>query len=156
MKKTVCWFFLVVGFDQLTKWLVVVHIPLYGSIPIVGAWFRFTHFENEGIVFGMLQGKGDQLLPVVLIISVGMAVLAWKYAEGSWFLRFSFGTIIGGAAGNLIDRFFRGAVVDFIHIGSFAIFNIADAFVVAGAIGMGIYLLVVHKPLLYESELWVL
>lgn len=156
MKKTVCWFFLVVGLDQLTKWLVVVYIPLYKSIPIIGSWFRFTHYENEGIVFGMLQGKGDQLLPAVLIISVGMAVLAWKYADFSWFLRFSFGAIIGGAVGNLIDRFFRGAVVDFIHIGNFAIFNFADAFVVSGAIGMGIYLLFVHKPLFPDSEGWVL
>lgn len=156
MKKTIIWCIIVIVADQLTKWWVVQEIPLYHSVPVFGSWFRWTHYQNEGIVFGMLQGKGDQLLPVVLTISVVMCILAVKYARFSWYLRFSFGAIIGGAVGNLIDRFARGAVVDFIHIGGFAIFNIADAFVVAGAIGLGIYLLIVHKPLFNDHEAWLL
>ena len=130
-------FLLAVSSDQLTKWLTIENLARYESWPADG-FFRVTHAWNTGTAFSLFQGQGD-ILTWVSLGAVG--VLAWIYRSidnPPWLLRVAFGLQLGGAIGNLIDRFRLGHVTDFIDIGPWPIFNIADSSIVIG-IGLMIY-----------------
>lgn len=94
--------------------------------------------NNTGIAFSMFDWLDDRwLIAVPLAIVIFVLWLARRTAPGHWIARLGFALIIGGAIGNLIDRAMLGHVVDYIlfHLGdwSFAIFNLADAFITVGA-----------------------
>jgi signal peptidase II len=136
---------LVVIVDQLTKqWILEYFLSGRSrpAIPILGPFLELRFIENTGVAFSLLEGQTIKFLLIALAIAA-IAYLYWRTREtGSLLLKMSFGLVLGGAMGNLIDRFARGFVVDFIHfqipqIGfSFAIFNIADS-----AISIGVVLL---------------
>ena len=123
--------------DQFTKWLTIENLARGESWPAEG-FFRFTHAWNTGTAFSLFQGQGD----ILTWVSVGaVAVLAWIYKSINnppWVLRVAFGLQLGGAIGNLIDRFRLGHVTDFIDVGSWPIFNIADSSILTG-IGLMIF-----------------
>ena len=127
------WIMLVLALssDQITKWLTVENLARGESWPAEG-FFRFTHAWNTGTAFSLFQGQGD----ILTWVSLGaVAVLAWIYRsiiDPPWVLRIAFGLQLGGAIGNLIDRFRLGHVTDFIDIGPWPIFNIADSSIVIG------------------------
>ena len=127
------WIMLVIAIssDQFTKWLTVENLLRGESWPADG-FFRFTHAWNTGTAFSLFQGQGD----ILTWVSLGaVAVLAWIYRsiiDPPWVLRIAFGLQLGGAIGNLIDRFRLGHVTDFIDIGPWPIFNIADSSIVIG------------------------
>lgn len=126
--------------DQLTKFLVRAYLPFGHSYPSSG-FFRFTHAENTGSAFGILQGHNT---PLIFVSFVGILVLALIYQSQprpTNLLRLSLGLQVGGALGNLIDRFRLGAVTDFIDIGIWPIFNLADASIVSGLALLGWILL---------------
>ena len=128
---------LVASSDQLTKWLTIENLARGESWPADG-FFRFTHAWNTGTAFSLFQGQGD----VLTWVSLGaVAVLTWIYRsihDPPWVLRVAFGLQLGGAVGNLVDRFRLGHVTDFIDIGSWPIFNIADSSIVIG-IGLMVF-----------------
>ena len=128
----------VVVLDQLTKLWVKNGIPLYSSWPETG-FLRITHGQNTGAAFGMFQ---DSRLILTIISSTGVIVVLYI---ALWFSRrFTFltwktsmlalGLILGGTVGNLIDRAFIGHVTDFIKVGPWPDFNIADSSLVVGGI----------------------
>ena len=126
--------------DQLTKFLVRAYLPFGHSYPATG-FFRFTHAENTGSAFGILQGHNT---PLIVVSFVGIAVLALVYhsqERPSNLLRLSLALQFGGALGNLLDRFRLGAVTDFIDVGAWPIFNLADASIVSGLALLGWVLL---------------
>lgn len=126
--------------DQLTKFLVRAYLPFGHSYPATG-FFRFTHAENTGSAFGILQGFNT---PLIFVSFVGIAVLALIYHSQERpgnLLRLSLALQFGGAVGNLLDRFRLGAVTDFIDIGIWPIFNLADASIVSGLALLGWVLL---------------
>lgn len=126
--------------DQLTKFLVRAYLPFGHSYPATGL-FRFTHAENTGSAFGILQGHNT---PLIFVSFVGIAVLALIYHSQERpgnLLRLSLALQFGGAVGNLLDRFRLGAVTDFIDIGIWPIFNLADASIVSGLALLGWVLL---------------
>ncbi|MDP6667526.1 MAG: signal peptidase II [Dehalococcoidia bacterium] len=128
---------LAVSSDQLTKWLVIENLVRGESWPADG-FFRFTHAWNTGTAFSLFQGQGDILTWVSL---AAVAVLAWIYKsidDPPWVLRIAFGMQLGGAIGNLVDRFRLGHVTDFIDVGPWPVFNIADSSIVIG-IGLMIF-----------------
>ena len=117
--------------DQLTKFLVREFLALRESFPDQG-FFRITHTFNTGSAFGLFQ---DQNLPLILVSVVGITILLLIYRgrqRPSNLLRLSLGLQIGGAAGNLLDRLRLGHVTDFVDVGSWPIFNVADASIVVG------------------------
>ena len=119
--------------DQFTKFLVVSFLPYRASYPFRG-FFRFTHTHNTGSAFGILQGMNDWL---IWISVVGVFVLIMIYRSQprpSNLLRLSLALQLGGAFGNLVDRLRLGWVTDFIDIGPWPIFNLADASIVTGLI----------------------
>lgn len=122
--------------DQLTKFLVRAYLPFGSSYPSTG-FFRFTHAENTGSAFGLFQGHNT---PLIFISFVGIFVLAMIYQSQPGptnLLRLSLGLQIGGALGNLVDRFRLGAVTDFIDVGPWPIFNLADSSIICGLFLLG-------------------
>ena len=124
--------------DQLTNQLVLNNLGIGASWPDDG-FFRFTFVRNDGTAFGFFQDNGTLLT----FVSIGaVALIVYFYREAvmvSWFTRAALGLQLGGAAGNLIDRFRHGYVVDFIDVGPWPIFNIADSAIITGIVALIAY-----------------
>ena len=119
--------------DQFSKYLVREFLFLYESFPRDG-FFRITHTFNTGSIFGLFQGNNT---PLILVSFIGVAVLILLYRSQRFptgLLRLSLGLQLGGAFGNLIDRVRLGHVTDWVDIGAWPVFNIADASIVTGLV----------------------
>ena len=142
---------LVIALDQWTKALVVANLSppeTRSPIPIIGDYLTIYYIQNSGAAFSLLANN----VVLAVLIGVAICVIAYLYARifntGPLAFKLIFGLIIGGAAGNLIDRAIRGGyVVDFIffrlpQIGyHFAIFNIADASISIGVVLLFLFIL---------------
>ena len=131
----------IVILDQVTKALTVANIPLGGVVPVWDGIFHITYIQNTGMAFSLLEG-GRWFFLVVTLAAFALLAVALKkkwitHPTGLWALA----AIAGGAVGNLIDRVRFGYVVDMIEVEfiNFAVFNVADCFVVCGAILLMIY-----------------
>lgn len=135
----------VVILDQITKWIVVMKIPLYSKIEVFPI-LDFTHIRNTGVAFGMLRDLPDNIrypfFALVLILAiVAVFIFLRKLGEDEKLIKYCLGLILGGALGNSIDRFRLGYVTDFINfhwVGNSSLnwppFNIADSAITVGAI----------------------
>lgn len=128
----------ILAIDQFTKQLVEARIPLYGywaPIPSLENIFRIVHTSNSGAVFGLFQGTGIFFAVLGILVTLGIAYFNFTLPRDQWLLRIALGLQLGGAVGNLTDRLRReGHVTDFIDIGPWYIFNIADMAIVSGVI----------------------
>jgi signal peptidase II len=126
----------VVILDQIAKALVRAYIPLGGTwMPLqwLAPYARIVYIYNTGVAFGMFQNLGSIFLVLALIISVAMIYYFPRVPQGEWVQRVAMSLMLGGALGNLIDRIlFNNRVTDFISVGNFAIFNIADSSITVG------------------------
>ncbi len=128
--------------DQATKLFVDRYMHLHQSVTVIENFFNFTYIRNRGAAFGILSGMDDSLrLPIFIILSIA-AVAAVIYAlgmyrENSALYPSALSLILGGAAGNLIDRIRLGEVIDFIDIHWYEhhwpAFNVADSAITFGA-----------------------
>lgn len=126
---------LVVLADQYTKHLVRQTLPVGASWnpwPWLAPYARVLHIENTGAAFGMFQDAGLFFTLVAIVVSLVIVAYARQLPHGLWWIRLALGLQLGGALGNLIDRVVRGPVTDFISVGTFAIFNVADASISTG------------------------
>ena len=117
--------------DQFTKFLVREFLAFRESFPAEGL-FRITHTFNTGSAFSLFR---DQNFPLILVAIVGITILVLIYQSQSkpgMLLRLCIGLQLGGAAGNLLDRIRLGHVTDFLDVGTWPVFNIADASIVVG------------------------
>jgi len=126
-----------IGLDQLTKALVRVKIPLGTDwLPDGMAWLlpyaRIRHWYNTGAAFGIFQ-NGNLVFTILAIIVILLILYYFPLTERKdcW-LRVAMALQFAGAAGNLIDRLAFAQVTDFISVGKFAIFNLADASISVG------------------------
>jgi len=131
---------LIIGLDQLTKWIVVQKMELYEQIPIIENFFYFTSHRNSGAAWGILEGKMSLFYIITVIVAIGIIYYMEKYARGHKLLSLSLSFLLGGAIGNFIDRILHQEVVDFLDFYIFSynypIFNLADSFLVVGVILM--------------------
>ena len=99
------------------------------SVAVVGDWIRLVHSQNNGGLFGLLRGQA-LIFGFISLIVVGLIVLYHARANPSRYLSITLGLLLGGAVGNLIDRFRIGYVVDFVDAGigdlRWYTFNVAD------------------------------
>ena len=132
---------LIVLSDQLTKGLVVASIPLYHSIPVIRGFFDLTHVRNTGAAFGIFASlaspwRGFFLNAVALTVFVAVLVWSLRSPASAGRLQAGLALILGGAVGNLIDRFRFGSVTDFLlfHLGRYEwpSFNVADSSITVG------------------------
>lgn len=138
----------VIGLDQWTKIWVRDTIPKYDytfPIPAIADFFRFHHVDNYGAAFGILQGMGSFFVVVAFIVSLAIVYYAGTLPANQRLLRLLLGMQMGGALGNVIDRLYQGYVTDFVQMGIPGFYyipnyNIADASIVCGVIGLGILL----------------
>lgn len=137
---------LLVLLDQLVKYLVKTNIPLGTSVPFLPGILALAHIHNTGAAFSMLSGaRWFFVILTVAFVIFGMWVLLTgrlQHPLGKW----SWALVLAGAVGNLIDRCLYGYVVDMFEVQfmHFAIFNVADIFVVVGGILFCIYYLFLH------------
>lgn len=126
--------------DRLAKKWVEHSVPLFASVDVIGEFFRITHVRNTGIAFGLFSGMENILIRVLLVflslLALGVVLHLYRNSEKSRFEQVSMGLIIGGAFGNLFDRFFYRYVTDFLDIGiagfRWYTFNLADVFIFSG------------------------
>ncbi len=141
---------LALALDQLTKFVVRQTLEWHYSWPAYG-FFRFTHVQNTGSAFGLFQGNN---LPLLIVSLVGIAVLAYIYRtqeRPGILMRISIALMLGGAMGNLVDRIWQGHVTDFIDIGPWPVFNLADSSIVVGLAIMA-WVLVMNRDQAAPSE----
>ena len=123
--------------DQLIKHVVMTSLRLGESITVVPGILSLTHIKNPGGASGILGDRGSSI--VLLVASIlALAALAWVLR---WFLtstssRVGSGLVFGGAASNLVDRLFTGAVTDYLDLHFWWVFNLADAAILVGAVAM--------------------
>ena len=132
-----------VGIDQILKALAIEYLKPIGSQPIISDIFHLTYVENRGAAFGMMAGQKWLLVwATAIVILAAIAVVMAGKIKNTMVL-FAVATIIGGGVGNLIDRVYRGFVVDYVHLKviNFAVFNFADICVTVGTAILLIYLL---------------
>lgn len=132
-----------IALDQWTKWLVTSSMELGESIPVIENVFHLTYVQNTGAAFSILEGKQWLLLGVTgLLLAAIIVYVVWKRPQGRMLL-LSLSMIVAGGVGNLMDRLRLGYVVDFFdaRIIRFAVFNVADIFVVCGTILLAVWFL---------------
>ncbi len=135
-----------IALDQASKYFAQTRLQEIGSYPIIENVFHLTYARNTGAAFSILRDK--QLLLIIftfLAIALLIGMLFKNVSVGGHFLvNYSLAFIIGGAIGNLIDRMRLNYVIDYFdfRLINFAIFNVADVFVVCGAILLAISVIV--------------
>ena len=139
---------LIVVLDQWTKWLVRVNLPagamwLPESLEWLSPYARIVHWFNTGAAFGMFQG-GSLVFTVLAFVVIGAIIYYFPQVDKrDWPLRIAMSMQLGGALGNLTDRLTNeGRVTDFLSVGRFPVFNIADASISVGTVILllGVYL----------------
>ena len=136
------WASILVLFDQVVKLCIINNIK-GKSITIIKGILRFTYCENKGVAFSIGNGHVPLFIIVNLIIICGLTVY-YEKNKGEFkgiLSKIFFTMVIAGGVSNLIDRIVRGFVIDFIDVSdlfNFAIFNVADMFIVVGIFGLAI------------------
>jgi len=133
MKKSIGIIIIIVGviIDQISKIIVFNNEVNFTLIPNL---LNFTLVKNYGAAFGSFQGLNLALIFVTLTICLLIVLFMINMYKKGEFVSPAYYLILSGGVGNLIDRIFRGFVVDFIDTPFIATFNIADSFIVIGAI----------------------
>ncbi len=157
MKKT--WFYLaligvLVVVDQVSKWMVLRGVRPYSSVVIIPGFFNITHIHNRGAIFGAFSQVGNPTVYIVLtlasLFALGLVIyyfIITPAAERG--TKISLTLILAGALGNLIDRVFRGYVIDFLDFYArkwhWPFFNVADSCITIGAILL-LFFFIKRKP----------
>ena len=137
----------IVALDQWTKWLVRTNIPsttswLPESLQWLSPYARIVNWHNTGAAFGMFQ-NGGMVFTVLAFIVIGAIIYYYPQVDKSdWTLRIAMSMQLAGALGNLIDRLTQdGRVTDFLSVGTFPVFNVADSSISVGTVILliGIY-----------------
>ncbi len=132
---------LIVAIDQVTKAVVRTRLPVHDSVTIIPGFMDFTHVLNSGAAFGILSGTDFPFKTAVIAVIataalVGVGLYAFSLGHHQLIARVGLALIIGGAAGNLVDRVLAGSVVDFVDVYwrsyHFWAFNVADSAITVG------------------------
>jgi signal peptidase II len=138
LRLLLCVAVVVLALDSSTKVLAVKLLTPGWPVSIIGDTVTWTLVRNSGAAFSMATGYTWVLTLIALLVAAGIMWMGRRLVSPWWAV--GLGMILGGATGNLVDRFcrspglLRGHVVDFLSIGWWPVFNIADSAVVGGAI----------------------
>ena len=143
---------LVLLLDRLTKWLIETRVSFLDSYRVIPGFFEIVHSQNRGVAFGVFNDSTSEWRSVLLVGGslVAVAVISamlWRPGKLDRKTMWGCALILGGAAGNLLDRLLFGQVTDFLllHVGEYQwpTFNVADSAIV---IGSGLLLLDLLRP----------
>lgn len=141
----------IVAADQVTKLLVLEHIPLYSEMEAIPGLFHLTYVQNTGAAFSSFEGMRWLFVALFAVMTVLVLVEYFKKRMPfSTFERWCIAAIYGGGLGNIIDRIRLGYVVDMIEVDfmNFPVFNVADCFITCGC-----FLLILHLAF-FNKEFW--
>ena len=128
---------IVIAIDQVTKAIASKSLGRDADthrFEMLGSLLAFEYIENTGAAFGVLEGQG---IILTLVATAIVALLIWRYlrvGQSSPLVGASLGLLVGGAFGNVIDRVRLGYVVDFVAVGVWPKFNVADSAVTVGVV----------------------
>lgn len=125
----------ILAIDQWAKQLVRTSLAFgesWAPIPALEGVFRVVHWENTGAAFGVFPAGGTIFTVIAVVVSIAILYYFPQIPRSYYALRIALGLQLGGALGNLTDRFFRGPVTDFFQVGPIPVFNIADASISLG------------------------
>jgi len=119
--------------DQITKYLVIAKVAKNTSMELIPDFLYIVHVKNTGAAFGIFQNH-TRILTLVSLAAIVLIIMLKVILDLDYtFYNVTLGFILGGALGNLVDRFFVGEVTDFISFTIFPpVFNVADSFIVIG------------------------
>lgn len=149
---------LVIVLDQWSKSYIranfVENVDMWAPWNWMLPYARIIHISNTGVAFGLFKGSGNIFTIVAIVVAIGIIYYFPRVAEDDWILRLAMSLQLGGALGNLIDRVVHGHVTDFISIGNFPVFNIADASVTIGVLILliGVWLQDLHEKAAQRVE----
>ena len=137
----------VIVLDQWSKAWVLSSLPEYTAVPVIDGFWNWYRTYNTGAAFSFLADAGGWqtvfFTALALAISGLLGWWLWRTPRGDWRQALPYALVIGGALGNVIDRLIHGHVIDFIQWhwrGHYwPAFNIADAAIVGGAIGIAVF-----------------
>ncbi|CDZ74962.1 signal peptidase II [Peptoniphilus sp. ING2-D1G] len=137
--------------DQISKKLVVEFLKGKPPAVIIENFLNFFYLENRGAAFGIMQNNRTFFLIITIVIVIAILYILFKnYKKSSAIFKLSLGLILGGAIGNFIDRVRLHYVIDFISVRifgfDFAVFNLADSFVVIGSFLLVLMVLFYDNP----------
>ena len=142
MRRLEIWLSLaIIVLDQVTKAIVRATVPLHSSVTVIPGFMDVTHVRNTGAAFGFLNGADFPFKTAVIAVmaTAALGAIGWyaaHLARHQLVARTSLALVIGGAAGNLLDRFVTGSVVDFVDVywrtHHFWAFNVADSAITVG------------------------
>lgn len=140
--------------DQIIKFLAEHILSKYDTVAIIPSVFHLTYVKNFGAAFGILQNKKYFLIIITSVILIGIIVFLIVNKINNNVFVWSLLLIVSGGFGNLIDRAFKGYVVDYIdfRLINFAVFNLADSYVCIGVFLFMIYMPVI-EPKKYKESL---
>ncbi len=132
--------------DQITKILAKSFLDGNNDLVVIPHILGFTYVENKGAAFGIFADNRWVFMLFSTLAIIAMIYLLFKLKNQNYLFIISLSMLIGGGIGNMIDRIFRGYVVDFFKFlfVKFAIFNVADCFVTVGAFVLFIYLIFIY------------
>lgn len=132
---------LILVFDQITKAVVRANIP-YGGVWMPLEWLRpylkFVYIHNSGAAFGLFQNGGLIFGVMAVLVSAFIVYYYPQIPQDEKLMRVALAMQMSGALGNLIDRIRFGRVTDFVSVGNFPVFNVADSCI---TIGVGLLIL---------------
>lgn len=129
----------IIGADQWTKYLVRTNLAINETWSPWGwlePYARIVHWMNTGAAFGMLQEFGGVFTVLSILVSIAIIYFYPQVPRQEWPVRLALGMQMSGAVGNLIDRLSHGYVIDFVSVGRFPVFNVADASISMGVVAL--------------------
>ena len=130
---------LVAFFDQLIKLLVAGKMLPGQSIPLIPSILHLTYVKNIGAAFGLFRSQRYMLIVIGVAVILAVMYFQRRVETKEYLIQTALAFILGGSFGNIIDRIFRGYVVDFIDFRFWPVFNLADIM-----INLGIFLLLLR------------
>lgn len=127
---------IIILLDQFIKKIIVSIMDLNTSYTVINNFFHITYVQNNGAAFSMFEGNRLFLITIAVLSLALIIYMLVKDQDKKLLNKVSYGLLIGGIIGNLIDRVFLGYVIDYLHFDifsySFPVFNLADIGIVVG------------------------
>jgi signal peptidase II len=142
----------VLALDRLTKWFIETRMSFLDTYRVIPGFFDIVRSENRGVAFGLFNDSTSEWRTTVLVLLataavIGVSIVLWRPDRLDHISRWGFALILGGAAGNVVDRILWGRVTDFllfyIRDYQWPAFNVADSAIVVGS---GLLALALLRP----------
>lgn len=133
-----------IGLDFWSKEFFSKYLATRKQVNLLGDWLSFKLAYNPGAAFSFGASKAGIIASLAIIITIILFILL--FITNSWLWTIALSSVIAGSLGNLLDRYLHNVVTDFISVGKFPIFNLADSFITIGAVSI-LGLLLTDQPL---------